>query len=88
MSRLVVVLPLLPLAVGDAFTLREWPLHVTVAPTFVIAGGLPTVLPAVAPILLAQPALTLRVGPEEGFGHAMNVPVSVVEPTAELTRSA
>ncbi len=86
MSRLVIVLPLRPLAVGDAFTLREWPLHVTVAPTFVIVGGLPAVLSAASPILLAQPALTLRVGPEEGFGHAMNVPVSLVEPTAELTR--
>jgi len=37
---------LTPLAVGDAFTLREWPLHVTVAPTFVIVGGLPAVLSA------------------------------------------
>jgi hypothetical protein len=85
-SRLVVILPLLGLTIGDAFTLREWPLHVTVAPTFVIEGGLPAVLPAIAPILHAQPALVLRVGPEAGFGHAMNVPVSLVESTAELTR--
>jgi hypothetical protein len=77
---------LTPLGIGDAFTLREWPLHLTVAPTFVITGGLPAVLSAVAPILLAQRALTLGVGTEEGFGKAMNVPVSLVEPTAELTR--
>jgi 2'-5' RNA ligase len=77
---------LTPLAVGDAFTLRAWPLHLTVAPTFVIEGGLPAALPTVAPILVAQPALALRVGPAEGFGKAMNVPVSLVEPTAELTQ--
>jgi hypothetical protein len=86
MSRLVVILPLLPLVVGDAFTLREWPLHLTVAPTFVIEGGLLAMLPAVAPILTAQPALRLRVGPEAGFGHALDVPVSLVEPAVELTR--
>jgi len=85
-SRLVVILPLRTLAAGDAFTLREWPLHVTVAPTFVIASGLPAVLPAVTEILLTQPTLRLRVGSEEGFGHAQNVPVSLVEPTAELNR--
>lgn len=86
MSRLVVVLPLRPLAVGDAFTLREWPLHLTVAPTFAIEGGLPAVLPAVGPVLLEQQRLVLRVGGAEGFGHAMNVPVSVVEPAAQLSR--
>jgi len=85
-SRLVVILPLLALTVGDAFTLREWPLHLTVAPTFVIEGGPTVVLPAIAPILQAQRALRLRIGPPAGFGHAMNVPVSLVEPAAELTR--
>jgi len=85
MSRLVVVLPLRSLTIGDAFTLREWPLHLTVAPTFVIAGGLPSVLSAISPILLSQRALRLSVGPEEGFGHAMNVPVSTITPTPELS---
>ncbi|MET3806044.1 hypothetical protein ABIB25_003053 [Nakamurella sp. UYEF19] len=36
--RLVVVLPLRRLEVGEAFALRDWPLHVTVAPTFVLDG--------------------------------------------------
>jgi hypothetical protein len=83
--RLVIIAPLTPLAVGDAFTLREWPLHLTVAPTFVITEGLPAVLSAVAPILLPQPGLRLCVGPEEGFGHAGIVPVSTITPTRELT---
>ena len=60
-------------------------MHLTVAPTFVISAGLPAVLSAVAPILLPQPGLRLRVGPEEGFGHAMNVPVSTITPTRELS---
>jgi len=83
-SRLVIILPLRPLALGDAFTLRDWPLHITVAPTFVIFGGLPAVLSAVTAVLSPHSALRVSVGPEEGFGHAMNVPVSLVDPTAEL----
>lgn len=72
------------MTVGDAFTLRDWPLHITVAPTFVIGAGLAAVLPAVLPELLRQPPLRLVVGAEEGFGHASNVPVLVIEPTPEL----
>jgi hypothetical protein len=82
--RLVVILPLLPLSAGDAFTLREWPLHVTVAPTFVIKSGLPGVLPAINPILISRRSLRLSVGPEEAFGRAQNVPVSLIEPTMEI----
>ena len=34
MSRYVVVFLLQPVAVGDSFITREWPLHVTVLPVF------------------------------------------------------
>lgn len=85
MPRFVIIAPLTPLAVGDGFTLREWPLHLTVAPTFVITNGLPAVVSAVAPILLPQPGLRVCVGPEEAFGHARNVPVSTITATRELS---
>ena len=84
MLRLVVVLPLRPLRAGDGFSLARWPLHLTVAPTFVIEAGLDSVVASVGPILERAPALTLRAGADEGFGRAQRIPVSLVEPSAEL----
>ena len=86
MPRLVVVLPLQPLAVGDAFTLQDWPLHLTVAPTFVIDGGVPAVSASIAPLLSAQPALHLVAGPENGFGGTGRFPVTLIEPDVDLDR--
>jgi len=83
--RLVVVLPLLPLRLGDAFSLRDWPLHVTVAPTFVVGTELACVVEVVAHSLSAQPPLQVVAGAEEGFGHSMTIPVSVIEPNTALT---
>jgi hypothetical protein len=82
--RLVVVLPLDPLHDGDGFSLRDWPLHLTVAPTFTRID-LPAVVRAITPVLLAQRSFRLRVGQDEGFGRSQKIPVSVVEPSAELT---
>jgi 2'-5' RNA ligase len=85
MLRLVVVLPLVPLREADGFTLAGWPLHLTVAPTFVVQADLDAVVASVEPILAGAPVLRLRVGVDEGFGRAGRIPVSLVEPTAELT---
>jgi 2'-5' RNA ligase superfamily len=82
--RLVVVFPLEPLGAGDGFSLRDWPLHLTVAPTFT-GIDLTNVQSAITPILASRRPLRLRVGPDEGFGHSMTIPVSVVVPSAELT---
>ena len=85
MRRLVVVLPLQVLADGMGFTLRHWPLHVTVAPTFTVHTDLASVVSVVAPSLSAQPVLRVRAGRDEGFGRSMNRPATVVEPSLELT---
>lgn len=92
MSRLVVVLPLEPLGVGDGFSLKDWPLHLTVAPTFVIGGAVADsfgadsaeVLAATAPILAQQPQLTVLAGIDAGFGHSGKIAVTLIEPSAEL----
>ena len=84
MPRLVVVLPLRPLAVGDSFALRDWPLHLTVVPTFVIDADLATVWSAIAPLLAPVPALTVRAGHDEGFGRSAGRPVTLIEPTAAV----
>jgi hypothetical protein len=83
-SRLVVVLPLQPLTVGEGFSLSDWPLHVTVAPTFVVAVDLDAVIAAIAPVLRPQPPLRERVGHDEGFGRSGKIGVSVVVPSRGL----
>ena len=85
MRRLVVVLPLQVLADGVGFSLRDWPLHVTVAPTFEITADLTTVVSVINPVLSAQPALCVRAGRDEGFGRSMNRPATVIDPSVELT---
>lgn len=83
--RLVVVLPLRPLQVGDGFTLASWPLHLTVAPTFIVEGDLEAVVAIITPVIAGGPPLALRVGADEGFGRAQRIPVSLIESTTELT---
>jgi hypothetical protein len=83
--RLVVVLPLEPLQPGDGFPLREWPLHVTVAPTFVVQTALSHVVAAIEPVLADRPGLSAVAGEPEGFGPSQTIPVTVVEPNADLT---
>jgi hypothetical protein len=83
------VLPLQLLAVGAGFPLKDWPLHLTVAPTFVIgaddvAADMTAVLTAITPILAAQRTLTVRAGPDAGFGHSGKIPVTLVEPSADV----
>ncbi len=85
MPRLVVVLPLRPLATGDGFTLREWPLHITVAPTFVVQQDSNAVITTISPVLRSQTRLRVLAGPDEGFGRSQAIPVTVVDPSPELT---
>ncbi|SDP34702.1 2'-5' RNA ligase superfamily protein [Nakamurella panacisegetis] len=84
MPRLVVVLPLDPLPLGAGWHLNDWPLHVTVAPTFVIDAELPTVVGAVEPVMRSVPAFTVTAGPDEGFGRSGAIPVSLLEPSPIL----
>ena len=82
--RLVVVLPLHPLEGGAGFTLREWPLHLTLAPTFTTTDDLAATEAAVAPLLTSRSTILVRAGREEGFGRSMSRPASVVDASPEL----
>lgn len=84
-ARLVVVLPLQPLAAGDGFSLREWPLHITVAPTFVVHQDCNAVISTISPVLRSQTRLLVLAGPDQGFGRSQAIPVTVVDPSPELT---
>lgn len=83
--RLVVVLPLIRLRTGDGFPLKTWPLHVTVAPTFVTDADAAAVAVAIRPAICGCPPLTVTGGAEEGFGPSGRVPVTVLVPSAELS---
>jgi hypothetical protein len=84
MPRLVVVLPLAPLEDGDGFPLNAWPLHVTIAPTFEIGVSTDRVAEVIRPVVARSAELRLTAGPDEGFGRALDIPVTVVVPTPEL----
>lgn len=84
MPRLVVVLPLAPLATGDGFPLKTWPLHVTVAPTFCTDADIPAVAAAIAPVVAGGSAVSVTAEGYEGFGPSGRVPVTVLERSAEL----
>jgi hypothetical protein len=83
--RLVVVLPLLPLAVGASFAVSRWPLHVTVLPPFLTDAPGGELAAAIAAVASTQPPLTVVAGPDALFGRRHDIPVSLLEPSAELT---
>lgn len=87
MARYVVVVPLVPLAVGDEFTVAHWPLHVTLVEPFSttrsdtdIAG----VLDGVAGIGGPASAIHAVAGEESLFGRRRDVPVTLVQDGGEL----
>lgn len=79
MPRYVVVLPLEPLAVGDSFLTRDWPLHVTIVPVFHADA---TVDELVEALQDAPPgAIEVTAGDDERFGPGASIPVTVIEPS-------
>lgn len=85
MPRLVVVLPLSPLRVGDSFPVQDWPLHITVVPPFATEADPAAVAAAIASALAGQPTITAVAGPDALFGRRHDVPVSLVAETQRLT---
>lgn len=78
MPRLVVVLPLSPLGVGDSFAMQDWPLHITVVPPFLTNAFPEKITAAIASATSGQPALTVIAGEDRMFGRREDVPVTVV----------
>lgn len=78
MARFVVVLPLVPLPLGDTFTVAQWPLHITLVEPFetdVQADDLGAVL---APVAAGAPPLSTDVGADAMFGPRRDILVSLV----------
>ena len=87
MARFVVVLPLVPLAAGDEFTVAQWPLHITLVepfPTSLPADDVARVLDGVEGIGAGAPAIHAAAGDEAMFGRRRDVPVTLVRDGGEL----
>ena len=84
MSRYVVVLPLTPMAVGDRFSTREWPLHVTLVQVFASDATPARVGSCLAVVAAAASPITAVAGEDEDFGPSRTIPVTVIEPSVEL----
>ena len=87
MARFVVVLPLTPLAVGDEFTVAQWPLHVTLVepfPTSLGGDDVARVLEGVEGIGPGAPAIHAAAGDDAMFGRRRDVPVTLVLDGGEL----
>lgn len=78
MRRYVVVAPLSPLVVGERFSTRDWPLHVTVVPTFLSGASVPHLAAAVGRAAAGLSAVRVVRGPDALFGPRHTVPVSEV----------
>ncbi|MGU3645358.1 2'-5' RNA ligase family protein [Microbacterium sp. C23T] len=79
----VVVALVAPLAVGVTFSRREWPLHVTLAPNFVLDGSRDEVVRVIADACVDQAPLPVRFSADEMFGRERNIPVRIIE-SAEI----
>jgi 2'-5' RNA ligase len=84
MSRYVVVLLLQPVAVGDSFITREWPLHVTLLPVFASPATPAELGDRLAAAAGAAEPVAVVAGADEGFGPAKTIPVTVIEPNPDL----
>jgi hypothetical protein len=84
MGRFAVVLPLQPLAAGDAFPVSAWPLHVTVVEPFETAHDAAWVAGLMAPVLHGRRAIVADAFDRAMFGPRRDVPVTLVRDPGPL----
>jgi 2'-5' RNA ligase len=84
MARLVVVLPLEPLQVGERFAVHHWPLHVTVLAPFTTHASPDEVAEVIGHAINGQRSIRAVAGHDELFGRRHDVPVTVLVPNHAL----
>ena len=84
MARFVVVLPLVPLAAGDEFTVADWPLHVTLVEPFQTDLSSSAVAQAVGRAAAEAAVVRASGGDEAMFGRRRDVPVTLVQDAGTL----
>ena len=85
MSRVVVVLPVHPLTVGDSFLVSAWPLHVTLVPPFATEATVPSITEALRSALGDEPEFHLVAAGDDLFGRRHNIPVTLLAEDGRLT---
>jgi 2'-5' RNA ligase len=84
--RLVVVLALKPLTVGDTFLVQDWPLHITVLAPFLTEADLADLRAGLERGASTTASFPVVVGRDDMFGRRHNIPVSLIEDNETLTR--
>ncbi|GAA1819579.1 2'-5' RNA ligase family protein [Agromyces neolithicus] len=84
MARFVVVLPLVPLAAGDEFTVADWPLHVTLVEPFATEHPAGLVADAVRTATTGAAIVRATAGEGAMFGRHRDVPVTLVRDGGQL----
>lgn len=84
MARFVVVLPLVPLAAGDEFTVADWPLHVTLIEPFTTELTASDVVSVLAAVASGATVIRGAAGADAMFGRHRDVPVTLVRDGGEL----
>ena len=84
MARFVVVLPLVPLAAGDEFTVADWPLHITLVEPFATEHPAGVVAEAVHMAIAGAAIVHATAGDDAMFGRRRDVPVTLVGDGGEL----
>ncbi|MEA5455797.1 2'-5' RNA ligase family protein [Sinomonas sp. JGH33] len=79
MHRFAVVLPLAPMALGERYAVRDWPLHVTVAPVFSTRATTPMLAARMGEVAAQHGPVDAVAGPPELFGPRHDTPVALVD---------
>jgi 2'-5' RNA ligase len=85
MSRVVAVLPLAPLTVGESFLVSAWPLHITIVPPFATEASVPQLAAALEAAIGIEPEFTVVAAGDDLFGRRHNIPVTLVAENRRLT---
>ena len=65
--------------------MSDWPLHITVVPPFLTEAPAGLIAAAIGAAARAQPHLAVVAGRDALFGRRHDIPVSLIEPSADLT---
>ena len=79
MHRFAIVLPLEPMALGERYAVRDWPLHLTVTPVFATEATTATLAARMGEVAAAHGPLDAVAGVGELFGPRHDTPVALVE---------
>lgn len=79
MHRFAIVLPLEPMAVGERYAVRDWPLHITVMPVFATWASPAQLAASMGAVAAATAPISTAAGPGELFGPKHDTPVALVD---------